>query len=224
MKIAVFDLDGTLVSSENAIIYAFKQCAKKHGLPMVDHDHIKKHIGLIGKDFFKQLYPQTTTSLSLYDFDKIYDDFQEIYYELHSQQKAILCFEGIVEQLIKLHSHGWILALCTGKGRSGAEQDLKANGIFEYFSVLKTASDGFPSKPHPQILDATIAECGGQYQDAIMVGDTTYDIQMAYSLGVKSLGVLWGYHDQKQLEKAGASQLINDTHALFSIMENMINV
>ncbi len=223
MKIAVFDLDGTLVSSDNAIISAFKQCAKKHHLPAVDPYHIKNHIGLIGKDFFQQLYGQTLIALESYDFDEIYEDFQTIYYELHLKQKGASCFEGIEGQLTKLHKQGWILALCTGKGRKGAEQDLEANGILEYFSVLKTASDGFPSKPYPQILDATITQCGGKYQDAIMIGDTSYDIQMAAALGVKSLGVLWGYHDRQRLEQAGATRLISDVSLLFTEIESIMN-
>ncbi len=223
MKIAVFDLDGTLVSSENAIIYAFRECAEKYQLPAVDARRIKEHIGLIGKDFFEKLYQQELAALKSHDFDEIYDDFQQIYYKLHLKQQGVLCFDGIAAQLEKLYKAGWTIALCTGKGRAGAEQDLISNEILDYFSVIKTASDGFPSKPYPQILDATIMECGGEHHHAVMVGDTSYDMQMASSLGVKGLGVLWGYHDQKKLQHAGASQLINDVSLLYVTMEDMIN-
>ncbi len=224
MKIAVFDLDGTLVSSENTIAHAYAKFAQKYQIPMVDVRRIKENVGLFGSDFFLQLYdgaiPEALDSDNL---EHYYTELQDLYHNMVLTQQGVLCFDGIKEQIAMLAEHGWQIALCTGKGRAGAEQDLIFNEIHSYFSVLKTASDGYPSKPYPQILDAAIAESGGEPKDAIMIGDTSYDIDMANNLGVRSLAVLWGHHDAQRLAQAGATTTIDDVSLLFTTLESMMN-
>ncbi len=198
MKVAIFDLDGTLVSSENAIHFALQQAFTKQGIKITDFKSIHELIGLPIETIIHHLIPHQNSHF----YTQVIDDFENAYYKLITKNQHNLCYPHIKEQLALLNDKGWILAICTGKGRKGTEIDLKSNNIAPYFSLLKTASDGYMPKPNPQILKAAIAECGGKLNEAIMIGDTSYDIDMAYEIGVKSLAVSWGYHEKKALSHA----------------------
>ncbi len=215
MKIAIFDLDGTLVSSENTVISAVQKALILQEKKLKDDDfkNIRELIGLSITEIFHHLCPQQNKAF----YDKAVADFEEEYYHLIHNHQQNLCYPYIKEQLAKLDDAGWILAICTGKGRHGTEMDLKYNDIDKYFALLKTASDGYLPKPHPQILEAAIAECGGELKEAIMIGDTSYDIDMAYKIGVKSLAVLWGYHEKQALSHA--TDFIENPQNLFEKLE-----
>jgi phosphoglycolate phosphatase len=77
------------------------------------------------------------------------------------------------------------------------------HGIFDLFVTLQTA-DRHPSKPHPSMLEAAMAEAGARPRDTVMIGDTGYDIDMALAAGVRAIGVAWGYHTPAELLAAGA--------------------
>ncbi len=217
MKIAVFDLDGTLVSSENILIFSLQKALKKQGISTksLDWDSFSKLIGLSAEKIIHHFLPTQKEDIH----KQVMEDFEEEYYNYIQNNQQNLCYPHIKEQLQILDDKGWILAICTGKGRKGTEADLKSNGIDGYFSVLKTASDGYMSKPHPQILKAAIAECGGELNEAIMIGDTSYDIDMAHNIQVKSLAVSWGYHHRQAL--ANASDFIDNPQQLTQKLEKL---
>ncbi len=215
MKIAVFDLDGTLVSSENTVIIALQSLFKKHDVKLEKRvwKNIRELIGLSAEEIVCRFFPNQKEEF----YKQVLQDFEDEYYALIANNQHNLCYPYIKEELHKLHDKGWILAICTGKGRRGTEMDLENNNIASYFTLLKTFSDGYPSKPNPQILKAAIAECGGELKEAIMIGDTSYDIDMAHAIGVKSLAVLWGYHEKDSL--LNANDFIDDSRDLTEKLE-----
>lgn len=222
MKLAVFDLDGTLVSAENSLFYSLNQLIKEENLPKVEFLSFRQYIGLSGFDLLKNIFKDHKEIIAEPSYvEKLFHRLEDIYYEISIKQQGVFCYPHMVEAIKKLHEHGWILAICTGKGRHGTEADLQFNGILEYFSVLKTSSDGYPSKPAAPILSAAIAESGAKEHEAIMIGDTIYDMEMARKINVKSLAVLWGYHHEEQLKQSGANQIISDPSQIFDILEEM---
>jgi phosphoglycolate phosphatase len=97
-----------------------------------------------------------------------------------------------------------MLAVATGMSRRGLDHCLAANGIADRFVSLQTADD-HPSKPHPAMLRAALAEADADATQAVMIGDTQYDILMAADAGVRGIGVAWGYHAADELRAAGAA-------------------
>ncbi|GMM93345.1 HAD family hydrolase [Qipengyuania sp. MTN3-11] len=112
-------------------------------------------------------------------------------------------FDGMAALLERLHAEGWLLAVATGKSDRGLAACLATHGIADYFISLQTA-DRHPSKPDPAMLEAALFEAGASPGEAVMVGDTVFDIAMARAAGVRAIGVAWGYHEPDELRDAGA--------------------
>jgi phosphoglycolate phosphatase len=112
-----------------------------------------------------------------------------------------------------LRAGGWTLAVATGMSDRGLTHCLAAHGISDRFVSLQTA-DRHPSKPHPAMLEAALFEAGAQIADSVMIGDTAFDMAMASAIGVRGIGVNWGYHDDAELHAAGAEWIAHSQHAL----------
>lgn len=216
-KIAIFDLDGTLISSENAIYQLLNESLVELGKLPLDFLIIRSLIGMNLIEMLRKTYPNEPADF----YQSCSNLFHDKYQHASAKEQHILCYPHIKEQLEKLENAGWVMAVCTGAGRHSCEKHLQENAINSYFVTLKTSSDGYPSKPDTPILRAAIAECGGQPDEAIMIGDTVYDIRMATKMDVKSIGVLWGYHDKAQLLNAGADRLIDNPAQLFDSLEEL---
>ena len=101
------------------------------------------------------------------------------------------------------------MGIATGKGRRALVASLERHGIAGHFVTLKTADDG-PGKPHPGILLDAMAECGVAPDETLVIGDTTFDMEMAVNAGARALGVAWGYHAVPDLVAAGAERVLQD--------------
>ncbi len=102
-----------------------------------------------------------------------------------------------------------MLGVATGKSRRGLAATLERFGLDDFFATLQTADDA-PSKPHPEMVHRAIAETGATPATTIVIGDTTFDIEMAVAAGATALGVSWGYHDVSDLHAAGAQCVLNE--------------
>jgi phosphoglycolate phosphatase len=115
-------------------------------------------------------------------------------------------FAGMAEVLAALADGGWTLGVATGMSQRGLEHCLASHGLTHRFVTLQTA-DYHPSKPHPAMLEAALAEAFADAAHAVMIGDTAFDMAMARSAGVRGIGVDWGYHDAQELRDAGAEYI-----------------
>jgi phosphoglycolate phosphatase len=122
-------------------------------------------------------------------------------------------YEGISGLLDRLDAAGWLLAVATGKSDRGLAAVLDHHGIRHRFVSLQTA-DRHPSKPHPSMIEAALAETGAARGHAVMIGDTSFDMAMARAAGVRPLGVAWGYHPAEDLHAAGAYSVAMDSAEL----------
>lgn len=200
IKLAVFDCDGTLVDGQASICEAMEATFAQFGLAAPGRGTIRRAVGLSLPQAMRQLLPGSTAEQQ-HDMAEAYKvAFRQARSEGRVSQPL---FPGIVEILRALHAAGWTLGVATGMSDRGLEHVLAENGIADLFVTLQTA-DRHPSKPHPAMLEQALFEAGAQPEQAVMIGDTAYDMAMARSAMVRGIGVDWGYHHPVELEEAGA--------------------
>ena len=127
-------------------------------------------------------------------------------------------FEGMRDLLHRLHGDGWLLGVATGKSDRGLTSCLAGHAISELFVTLQTA-DRHPSKPHPAMLEAALFEAGVTAGAAVMIGDTSFDMEMASAAGVHAIGVDWGYHAPEELLASGAAAVASDMAGLEALLQ-----
>jgi phosphoglycolate phosphatase len=112
-------------------------------------------------------------------------------------------YEGVREMLADLRNRGARLAVATGKARRGLERALEKTGLREAFEATRCADEGF-AKPHPDMLLALLDITGVEPARAVMVGDTTHDLELAANAGLDAVAVSYGAHDAKRLATRSA--------------------
>ena len=100
-----------------------------------------------------------------------------------------------------------LLGVATGKSKRGLDKLIEGHGLQGVFQTQQVA-DFHPSKPHPSMLLAALRDTGVEVQNAVMIGDTSFDMEMAKSAGCRAIAVAWGYHDQARLLRAGADCVV----------------
>ena len=128
-------------------------------------------------------------------------------------------YPGIMQVLDSLDAAGWLMGVATGKAMRGLKRTLEHHDLQGRFVTCQTA-DIAQGKPHPQMLLNAVAETGVEAAHAVMIGDTTYDVEMAVNAGVACIGVAWGYHESQELMDAGAQVVV---HSTAELMQNLMN-
>lgn len=201
MKLAVFDCDGTLVDGQASICAAMERAFAEADLPAPDRHQVRRIVGLSLPQAVRRLAPDAHPDqhdLAVAAYKAAFRQARE------SGELQEPLFEGIASLLAELDAAGWLLGVATGKSQRGLTHCLATHGLTARFCTLQTA-DHHPSKPHPAMLEAALAETATDPADAVMIGDTAYDIAMARQAGVRAIGVEWGYHDANELLAAGAA-------------------
>ena len=124
----------------------------------------------------------------------------------------------MIEAMTALEEADWLLGVATGKSDRGLAICLDQHDIRGRFVTLQTA-DRHPSKPHPSMIEAAMAEAGAVPGTTAMIGDTSYDMEMARAAGVFALGVTWGYHDRDELLEAGADAIAETPADIAPLLE-----
>ena len=127
-------------------------------------------------------------------------------------------FPGILKVFEDLMSSGWLLGVATGKSMRGLEATLSHHDIASKFVTLQTA-DRARGKPHPEMLEFAMLETGAKPHETVMIGDTTFDMEMARSAGVRAVGVSWGYHAPVELLGSGAHVIAENMAELAQLCE-----
>jgi phosphoglycolate phosphatase len=205
IRLAVFDCDGTLIDSQANIIRAMASSFQRHGLaPPPDHA-TRRVVGLSLVEAMQALLPDADAALHI----SLADDYKHAFQRLRAD-KALdpePLYPGIAEGLATLAARGWLLGVATGKSDRGLKLALEHHGLFGQFVTLQTA-DRHPSKPHPAMLQAALAEAGAAPEHAVIIGDTAFDMAMGVNAGVRAIGVDWGYHDTHDLLAHGAETVV----------------
>lgn len=214
MKFAVFDCDGTLVDGQAPICEAMEAAFAAFAIPAPTRGAIRRAVGLSLPQAVRQLLPESSADQQHAMADAYRDAFRAARSEGRVAQPL---FAGVAETLRGLHAAGWTLGVATGMSDRGLAHCLAANGIAELFVTLQTA-DRHPSKPHPAMLEEALSQAGALAGEAVMIGDTVYDMEMARSASVRAIGVDWGYHHPRELALAGAEKVVETPQELLEYM------
>jgi len=191
VRLIVFDWDGTLMDSETEIVHAMSAAIDEMGLEKRSIDQCRNIIGLGLKEAIDTLYPGRDEAFR--------QQFVERYrHHWFSNTQTSELFPGARETLHLLKESGFVLAIATGKGRTGLDKVLLATELETVFSATRCA-DETQSKPHPQMLQEILQELSIAPHQALMVGDTEYDILMATGAGVAPIAVTYGVHERERL-------------------------
>jgi phosphoglycolate phosphatase len=210
MRLILFDIDGTLVDSQQMICAAMARAYGHHGLVCPPKAELLSIVGLSLDDAFLRLsagadHPvQSLTAL-----------YREAFFELRKAGKhEAPLYPGVRETIVQLaQRNDVVLGIATGKSRRGVAAMLDKHDFMRSFVTIQT-SDTSPSKPHPGMVLQAMAETGIDAADTVMIGDTAFDMEMARAAGASAVGVSWGYHAVADLHAAGAVAVINDFAAL----------
>jgi phosphoglycolate phosphatase len=201
LRLAVFDCDGTLVDGQAGVCNAMEAAFAAVGLTAPDRHQVRRIVGLSLPQAIRLLAPQAGED-QRGAIDAAYREAFRSAREGGSLAEPL--YEGIAQLVEDLAGAGWLLGIATGKSDRGLAHMLATHGMARHFITLQTA-DRHPSKPHPAMLEAALAEAGATPDQAVMIGDTQYDMAMAVNAGVRPIGVDWGYHGIEELHAAGAA-------------------
>lgn len=218
LRLAVFDLDGTLVDSVHMIDAAMRNAFATLDLPAPDPAEVRRIIGLPLETAISRLEP----SLDPAAINHVAESYKATFAALRAAgEGGEALFPDVARTLTALDAAGWLLAIATSKSMRGLTATLRNFGLAHHFVTLRTADHG-PAKPAPDMLLSALFETGVDAGDAVMIGDTTYDMEMARAARVAAIGVGWGYHPADDLRAAGAAAIAPSMSALPALAEDVL--
>ncbi|MCA8879536.1 MAG: HAD-IA family hydrolase [Rhodobacteraceae bacterium] len=222
LKLAIFDVDGTLIDSQGHINAAMAEAFAALGLEPPGRAEIRAVVGLSLPNAIATLAP---------DFDeptlaKAVAAYKDAFAALADLQGAAASplYPGTVEMLDVLARHErLLLGIATGKSRRGLDRVLDLHGLTSRFVTTQVADD-HPSKPHPAMVLAALDAAGCGPGDAVMIGDTGFDMAMAQAADVATIAVSWGYHPVDRLVAAAPDMVVHDMAALAGAVTQMLRL
>lgn len=203
LRLIIFDVDGTLVDSQADILAAMRRAFARADHPAPQAETILGIVGLSLDVAVARLGPD----LPERDRDRIVGWYKDAYMDLRATSgvaQSSPLYPDARDTLAALHAvPETLLGIATGKSARGLDKLLDGHDLGRFF-VTRQVADHHPSKPHPSMLLAALAETGVAPENAVMVGDTSYDMEMARAAGIPGIGVSWGYHRPKALSAATA--------------------
>ena len=212
MKLAVFDLDGTLVNSLADIAEASNYALRQLGFPEHDLSKFNYFVGDGLNELIQRILPK--------DKQESFDKAKALYNEHYSKNYMVktTVYDGIHELLTELKKRSVTLAVASNK------TDIFADNVIEHyfgsgvFELVCGKSDGVPTKPDPAILNGVIEKLGADRNDCFMIGDTKMDILTGKNANVKTIGCLWGFRTLDELTGAGADSIAKTPEDILRII------
>lgn len=209
MDLIIFDLDGTLINSEAIILEAqyeaFRRCGR-------EHPGREAGLGIVGLTL--DIAMARLAGLDEPD-DVLTETYRQVFGAMRLQAETDPSldeplFPGVAETLRELKRHsGLKLGIATGKSRKGAEFIVARHGWQDLFDTVQSADDA-PSKPHPGMIQRAMMETGAAPARTAMVGDSSFDIEMAVAAGVVPVAVAWGFQPVDRLVMLGAQHVLSE--------------
>ncbi|SLN38234.1 Phosphoglycolate phosphatase [Pseudoruegeria aquimaris] len=217
LRLAIFDVDGTLVDSQHLIVAAMQAACEGAGCAAPARQALLSGVGLSLPQLVAGLFPDQGAPVHR----AIVEGYKHHYARLRQEggeANVTPLYPGALEALNALHAEdATLLGVATGKSRRGLDFILESFDLRRHF-VTRQVADDHPSKPHPSMILTALAETGVAPERAVMIGDTSFDMEMARAAGVRAIGVSWGYHDARRLERAGAEAVVDTFDALRNML------
>jgi phosphoglycolate phosphatase len=210
-RLLIFDWDGTLMDSAAAIATSIQAACRDLGLRVPTEEQARYIIGLGLQDAMEHLLPE----LDAAQYPQLVERYR---HHFLVQDATTGLFPGTADAVRKLHSGGHLLAIATGKSRRGLDRALDATGLTAYFHRTRCADEGY-SKPHPGMLQCLLDEFDVPAREALMIGDTTHDMDMARAAGVDGLAVTYGAHGRDALLGSSPIACVERDHELWLWLE-----
>ncbi len=204
----MFDVDGTLVDSQDLIVAAQGATFRAHGLEPPSRERSLSIVGLSLVQAMRVLVPDGPA-------ESLAEGYKTAFQRLRADPAyREPLFPGAAELVAELSGRDEVvLGIATGKSRRGVAHLLARHGWEGVFATIQTADD-HPSKPHPAMLEQALAETGAEPRDSVMIGDSTFDMAMARAAGIGAIGVSWGYHRPEALRETGAEAIVGSYREL----------
>ena len=214
LELVIFDWDGTLFDSVGQIVKSLQFAAKAYQQPLTE-EAAKSIIGLGLPEVAQVLFP---------DVPELHTDILQCYADHYVENsQADAWFDGVAEMLHMLKAEGIKLAVATGKSRKGLDRVLTQTQSHELFAVTRAASET-RSKPDPLMLAEILQVMGVAAENAIMVGDTSYDLEMAQTIAMPRIGVSYGVHTPETLAQYNPLAIAEDIASLHHLLLNQVNL
>jgi len=211
VKVVIFDWDGTLIDSVEHIAESLHQAAMDLGHPDLEREAYRDIIGLGMVEALYKLYP----GISHDEMLKIRESYSNYFFSKVTTPQNV--FEGMADVVSDLRSAGRGCSVATGKSRRGLEGALVSSGLGTYFDITRCA-DETRSKPDPKMLSEIIEHYKIRPEQAVMIGDTRYDLEMAQRIGMPSIGVEWGVHQRDVLSHYQPHAVVNTVADLRDVL------
>ena len=218
LRLILFDVDGTLVDSQNDIVAALTEAFRQVGLPLPDRQRLLSGVGLSLEVFMPRLVPDESPATHT----QMIESYKNAYMSLRAQSGVEVSsplYPGARDVLQRLQAVPEVfLGVATGKSKRGLDKLIQGHGLEGIFATQQVA-DFHPSKPHPAMIEAALRETGVEPRNTVMIGDTSFDMEMARAAGVRGIGVSWGYHGRARLDAADV--IIDGFAELESVLQAM---
>lgn len=206
-RVIIFDWDGTLVDSTARIVDSMQMASDRVGMPKLSDHEIKQIIGLGLPEALRKLWPAIKADQLELMREQYSANFS------HHSDVHVDFFASAHDFFEELSSLGYVLAVATGKTRKGLDEMLDGMQVRDVFTITRCA-DETTSKPDPHMLEEILSELKLTTRQALMVGDTSFDLDMAKAIDMDSVGMTHGAHDSEILLASGAKTLCHDLNDL----------
>lgn len=214
MKLAVFDLDGTLVDSRAAIAEAMAHAFAAAGLEPPGYEQIRRIVGLSLEPAVQALLPGAGPA----QVAALAEGYKQGFLRQRAEGRTEALYPGAEALVRRLKREGWTLGIATGKARRGVEHFLETHGFVGVFDCGFCADDG-PGKPDPHMLRLNLEAARRAAEEAVMIGDTSFDMAMARAAGVYAQGVAWGFHTPQEVAAGGAHHVADAFETLEAALD-----
>ncbi len=208
-RLAVFDIDGTLVDSRRAIGDAVRGAWEMLDLEPPSYDETRRIVGLSLIEAVRVLAPDLPPER----YAELGLAYKEVFLRNRAAGLDEPLYDGAATTLPTLKNDGWLLGIATSKGRGGIQHLLDAHGWHNLFDAAFCADDG-PGKPDPHMLRCNMQAVDADPAHTVMIGDTSFDMAMARAADCHALGVSWGFHTPDEIREGGAHQIVDAFAAL----------
>ncbi|KEQ22070.1 pyrophosphatase PpaX [Paenibacillus tyrfis] len=209
IQTVLFDLDGTIVDTNELIIQSFLHTFEGITKEPVTREHIVPNMG-------RPLIEQMVFFSGREQVDDLVQKYRA--FNIAHHDELVREFPYVRETVAKLHAAGVKLGVVTSKIRQTTEMGLKLTGLYDYFGTIVTVDDVENPKPDPEGIHKAIRELGGDLSSALMVGDSHYDIEAAHNAGIPSVAVAWSLKGTEYLKQYNPTHIIQDMRDIVPIV------
>lgn len=211
MKLAIFDVDGTLMDSQAMIIASLTAAFTAEGLPVPTRPEMLGIVGLSLVHAMAWLRPEDEAARH----ERLAQAYKEAFWSYRANRSyPELPFDGAFDLLRRLKARGDVhIGIATGKAQRGVRHIIDQFGLEGLFATIQTSDDA-PSKPHPDMILQAMREVAVDAEDTVMIGDALFDIEMGHAAGVRPIAVSWGFQPRATLEAARPYAIVNDFNEL----------